>query len=175
MIASRRARRGYALVEIVLAIGTVAIVLGLCAGLLHVLLKLDRTGRSHVAETATIGRLARQFRQDVHAAATAKPGPRGENLELRLPDDHTIVYETHERALTRVDQEGATPRRRETYSLPSCPASGFEVSERDGKVWVRARLRRGLHDLAIEAVAGRDRDRDRARREAKPDESEVRP
>src|SRR5262249_7667548 len=71
-------RRGYSLVEIVLAMGAVAIVLGLCAGLLHVLLRLDRTGRTHLVESATIGRLARQFREDVHASRRAVASAAGD-------------------------------------------------------------------------------------------------
>jgi type II secretory pathway component PulJ len=167
-------RRAYALIEMVLVIGTIAIVLGLCAGLLHVLLRLDRTGRAHLVETATIGRLARQFRADVHAASEASN--RGKNaatanLDLELAGERRIVYEAGDRALVRTEQQGATVERRERYTLPFCRAGRFRLRTTDDKVWVILELRRSpggesesgprslRHDLQIEALAGRDQGR----------------
>ena len=158
----------------VLAIGAVAIVLGLCGGLLHVLLRLDRTGRAHLVETATIGRLARQFRKDVHAAREPRAGGdagAAANLDLALSGDRRIVYEARERALVRTEHHGATVERRETYTLPFCRDSRFLVRGTDGQVWVSLELRRAIakenetgprslrHDLQIEALAGKDEGR----------------
>jgi hypothetical protein len=171
----------------VLAIGAVAIVLGLCGGMLHVLLRLDRTARSSLVETATNGRLARQFRQDVHAARKANPSG-GENgaapkLDLALPGDRTITYEMRTRSLVRRECQGATALRHETYMLPVCREGDFVVEAQEGKVWVRLRLRRGSdnevvsgvksprQDLAIVALVGRDL----ARREVGPLDREVTP
>jgi hypothetical protein len=156
---SRATRGGYALIEIVLAIGAVAIVLGMCAGLLHVLLRLDRAGRSHVVETATIGRLARQFRRDVHAASEVNALPGGATLELRLPGQPTVNYALGTHAVARSEHGGAPPERRETYLLPFLREGGFEVQVRDGQTWVRLKMRQGraLDQLAIVALAGRDR------------------
>jgi hypothetical protein len=167
-----RKRGGYALIEMVLAIGAVAIVVGLCAGMLHVLLRLDRAARSHVVETATIGRLARQLRHDVHAAREARTERAGNGpvtrLELVLPGDRTITYEMHERALLRREHQGNTVEWHETYTLPFCHEGAFVVQAQDGQDWVRLRLRRGpeneiaagarspRQDLAIDALAGRD-------------------
>jgi hypothetical protein len=171
MITPRSTHRGYALIEMVLAIGAVAIVLGLCGGLLHVLLRLDRTGRAHLVETATIGRLARQFRNDVHAAREAKAGGDGgaaANLDLALPEDRKIVYEAHDRALVRTEHHGVIVARRETYTLPFCRDGRFLVRPTNGQVWVSLELRRRTanenetsprslrHDLQIEALAGKD-------------------
>ena len=171
MIRRRSSSAGFSLIEMVLAISAVAIVLGLCAGLLHVLLRLDRTGRDHLVETATVGRLARQFRLDVHAAHAAKAGGGDDpaaKLELVLTDDRTVVYEARPHALTRVENQGAIVQRRETYSLPFCREAGFMVQAETAASWVRLRLRRspandkdngprGLrHDLQIDALAGKD-------------------
>jgi hypothetical protein len=182
-----RKHGGYALVEMVLAIGAVAIVLGLCGGILHVLLRLERTARSHLTETATIGRLARQFRQDVHASREANSSG-GENgpapkLELTLPGDRAIAYEMRPRALVRRERQGASTLRYETYVLPLCREGDFVVQAQGAKVWVRLRLRRGpeneaatganspRQELAIVALGGRDL----APREAGPLEREVTP
>jgi hypothetical protein len=171
MSRSHANRRGYALVEVVLAIGAVAIVLGLSAGLLHALLRLDRAGRSHVVETATIGRLARQFRQDVHAAVEAKVDGAGNRqapkLELICAPDRTIIYEMRARSMRRTEHRTAAIDRHETYLVPFCPEGGFLVQAQEGKVWVQLRLRRGPENetaagpgspgqvLAIDALAGR--------------------
>jgi hypothetical protein len=171
----RPTRRAYALIEVVLAISSIAIVLGLCTGLLHVLLRLDRTARDHLVETATIDRLARQFRQDVHAAREARAGAdeagRAANLDLTLAPDHTIVYDARERLLARTEHHGATVARRETYALPFCREGRFLVRNTDGQVWVSLALRRGTagpndvsprdlrHDLQFEALAGRSHSR----------------
>jgi prepilin-type N-terminal cleavage/methylation domain-containing protein len=163
-------RRGFTIVELMLVVSAVSLVLGLCAGLLHVLLRLDRIGRSHLAETATVGRLARQFRNDVHAATGAKrldvgDGP-ASKLELNLPGGRIILYEGREHALIRTQHQRDENDRRETYALPSCQGPWFFVQDADQKAWVSLRLPRGAgpdsdpkrlrHDLQIDALAGRD-------------------
>jgi type II secretory pathway component PulJ len=156
---SRSAPDGYALIEIVLAIGAVAIVLGMCAGMLHVLLRLDRTGRSHVVETAAIGRLSRQFRQDVHAAREARALADGASLELRLPGESTVTYSLGTLAVARSAQQDMSPERRETYTLPLLREARFEVQDRDSQTWVRLKLRLGpaRDSLELAALAGRDK------------------
>jgi hypothetical protein len=185
MTASRPTRGGYTLIEMVLAIGAVAIVLGLCGGLLHVLLRLDRSGRDHLVETATIGRVARQFRQDVHAAREAKvsgEAAAAAGLELALTEDRTIVYTMRDRALVRTEKRGDIAGRRESYALPFCRGGRFGVRNADSQVWVSLELLRGTgkdtgpmslrHDLPIEALAARDHRwltlRDPRTREADP-------
>jgi hypothetical protein len=161
----------------VLAIGAVAIVIGLCAGMLHVLLRLDRTARSHLVETTTIGRLARQFRQDAHAArdahrGAARNGPAAK-LDLVLSGDRSVTYEMRDGSLLRREHGGDTAGRLEAYRLPCCREALFVVQAQDGAVWVQLRLRRGpeidaaagasrpspRQDLAIDARVGRDLDR----------------
>jgi prepilin-type N-terminal cleavage/methylation domain-containing protein len=174
MTRSRPSRRGFTLIEVVLGVGAVSIVLGLCAGLLHVLLRLDRTGRAHLVETATVGRLARQFRQDVHAAAVTKPdrddGGPAATLELtpNSPDGRRVVYAASPSAVVRTQHRGAVVERRETYALPSCRDPRFLVHAAEGKVWASLRLPRDVegvagtgpkrprHALQIDALAGRD-------------------
>jgi hypothetical protein len=88
-----------------------------------------------------------------------------------LPEDRTITYEMRPHTLLRREQRGATVERHETYRLPFCREGVFVVQAQEGKVWVQLRLRRGpenaaatganspRHDLAIDAVASRDRNR----------------
>ena len=71
---NRRARRGFTLFEMVLVISSVAAMLALAGGLLHLLLRLDRAGRLQINDASMMARLSRQFRDDVHGAAKATPG-----------------------------------------------------------------------------------------------------
>jgi hypothetical protein len=168
MIRTKVKRRGFSIIEVLLVVGAVALLLGLCSGLLHVLLRLDRTGRAHAVETATVGRLARQYRQDVRAAIRARSvaGEDGamSKLELTFPGERVVAYQPRDQALVRTQQQGAEVARRETYTLPFCQGPRFDVREVDDKVWVSLRLPRGSepgpnslhHDLQIEALVGRD-------------------
>jgi hypothetical protein len=175
MSPTRRAPRGVSITEIVFVIASLSILLGLCAGLLHAVLRLDRSGRSHLVETATIGRLARQFRQDVHAASRAKPvggeaadGP-APGLELTLPEDRTVAYEASATALVRTQRKGPAVERREAYSIPFCRDPRFLVRGSDGAVWTSLELPRSTvpgagpgdfrHHLQVDALTSRDRRR----------------
>jgi hypothetical protein len=186
---SRNFRRGTSLIEIVLVMAALTLVLGLCTGLIHVVLRLDRTGRSYVVETTTIGRLSRQFRGDVHAARRARPvggeakGALAPGLELTLPGDRerTILYQARDRSLVRTQQHDDVIERRETYTLPFCPAPRFAVETQTpaGQTWASLRLPRSTqpapgpkslyHELAIEALVGRDQ------RFAAPEDQETTP
>jgi hypothetical protein len=168
MSPSKVARRGFSLIEVVLVIGGVAMLLGMSTGLLHLMLRLDRVGRSHYAETATIGRLSRQFRQDVRAAVGTKASDPDEGplakLELVMSEGHVVSYESRERGLTRTERQGESVRRREGYALPSCAGPRFLVRKDDDRVWVSLRLPRVAeprpeslrHVLNVDALMGRD-------------------
>jgi hypothetical protein len=121
---NRVPRRGYSLIEIVLVIGSVWVVLVLCALLLHALLRLDRAGRSDLTESFTISRLARQFRADVRAATEAQPDAKG--LNLTRADGRSIVYRAEARRLVREESEAGSVRRREAFSLSRLAKAGLE-------------------------------------------------
>ena len=149
MTTTRASARGFSLIEIVLVIGAVAVLLGLCAGILHVLLRLDRTGRQHLVETATVGRLARQFRHDVRAATAAKPiaGETGlaRRLELSLTQGHVVEYQGDEHSVVRLEKKkhGGSIDRREFYRLPFCWDPRFSLHDERGQATVCLELPRG--------------------------------
>ena len=170
MIRINTLRFGYSIIEVVLVISAVSIVLGLCAGLIHVLLRLEKGERTHLGETGTIARLAQQFRKDVHAATRATLDPiderGGARLDVATPTDRTIDYRAGERSIVRTQHHGDEVERRETFSLPSCPEPRFLKSEGGGGVWLILSLPRGAgpetgpkglrHNFRIEALMGRD-------------------
>lgn len=168
MSPTRTSRRGFSLLEIVLVMGGVSILLGLCGGLIHLMLRLDRVGRSHVAETATIGRLAHRFRRDIHASNRARPGDDegrvGSYLELVLPGDRRVEYRVRGHQLIRSQHPGELAARTETYTLPFCREPRFLAHDADQEVRVSLQLPRGeglspeslRHVLTIDAAVGRD-------------------
>jgi hypothetical protein len=163
--ARARRRRGASLIEVVLIVGSVSIILGLCGAFLHLLLKLDRTGRGSIADTTSVARLARQFRHDVHAAATAKVVPSGGDatggLELSAPGRPLVAYRAEGDRLVRTESEGAVVRRREAYPLTQLGAAHFHA---DGP-WAELTLpRRGdaagpspRPGFRVEASLGKDK------------------
>jgi hypothetical protein len=160
-------RRGYMIVELLLVLTALVIVFGLCVGLIHSLLRLDRAGRDHLAEATTRGRLARQFRQDVRAASRSSlsegPAPPLGRLELEAPDGRVVVYEPGDGRLLRIERAGDRQVRREEYRFPSRAAAQFRSRREDGASFVILTLRRKggatsgpQRESDYEALLGRD-------------------
>lgn len=152
-----RRRRGYVILELLLVISSLVVVLGLCVGLIHSLLRLDRVARDHLAETTARDRLARQFRRDVRAAsrsslkAGAAPAPK---LELTGPGGRIVEYAPGDGRVIRSERDGDRQVGREDYRLPSRPVTGFRSLEEDGAPFVVLSLRR----KADASTAGRARE-----------------
>lgn len=135
--ARRRTRRGYSLIEMLLAISGIAILFGVSIGMIHMLLRLDRGQRARIGETTTVNRLARQFRQDAHAATEARPlaGKDREGIELVLPENHRVEYvEEGGRFARHEEAKGAQPRH-EVYRMPSRGRAKFELRTADERRW----------------------------------------
>ncbi len=163
-------RRGFSLVEMVVVISAMAVILGMCVGLIHALLTLDRIGRAHLAEVAARGRLARQFRQDVRAASRAEPvrdrDGRAAALRLDRPDGPPVEYRAGPGRLDRDERPaGDAPVRRETFRLRATGAARFEVRDEQGDTFVGLLVPDGSafgpaggpRESRIEALLGRDR------------------
>lgn len=161
-------RSGYSLIEMVLVIGAITVLLGLCAGMIHRLLKLDRVARAHLTETATVARLARQFRQDVRASMRAEPGGDADHpgsvLELSRSDNEWVSYRPEGRSLIRTHRRTGQVDRRESYALPRRGTPRFEVLDEGQAILVSLQLRPpvaeprgfGPTELRIEALLNRD-------------------
>ncbi len=165
MIARCRTRWAFTLFEMLMVIAGLTIILSLCGGLLHALLRLDRAGRESFRDSTTLSRLARQFRQDVRGSEQAKPGDAGA-LELDRPDGIIVMYRRADTRLIREESDGNDIKRIEEYDLRRLGPASFAV---DGS-FVRLVLSRRPTNLqaparpavAIEAFL----DKDRARKEA---------
>ena len=159
-------RRGYALIEVLVVLTVTAVMLTLCAGMVHLLLKLDRSGRTASEEAADLSRLAHDFRGDAHASTAAVPPVRaGERVALTLDVGKTVEYQVRPLDVLRTLREGDKVRRYETYRRPSRASLTIEV-EADGPrpfaILIVDRPPDGrddslYHDYRIEAELGRDR------------------
>ena len=63
-----RKRLGFTLMEMVVVIAVTTVLMVLAAGLLQTLFRVQQGGRERFQHHASLDRLARQFREDVHAA-----------------------------------------------------------------------------------------------------------
>ncbi len=125
----RSRRRGYALIEVVLVVTITTVMLGLCAGMIHLLMKLDRSGRSTANEAADLARLARDFRADAHASAPVDPSSRSdEKLTLTLDQGRSVEYLVRPADMLRTLREGTKVRRYETYRTPARSRVRMEIS-----------------------------------------------
>ena len=143
------ARRGVTLIEMMVVIGTLAILMGICAVTIQLLLRISSDTQSRRGAAAAIGRLSEQFRADAHASEAAEPRP-GAGLRLRRGDGGTIDYEARGGLITRVESARGRPARRESYALGPLDTAAFERRD-DGPrrlvaVVVRRRERPGAGD-----------------------------
>ncbi|AGA30457.1 hypothetical protein [Singulisphaera acidiphila] len=143
----RSHRRGYVMVELMLVMSSLLIIFGVCVVLMHGLLKLDRAGRAHLAESSSRDRLARQFRLDVRSASRSKPGREdrapSDHLELVRPDGRIIDYRVLKGQIVRDEHDkGGQVFGHESYRLPSQALPRFQVREEEKSLLILLQLHR---------------------------------
>jgi prepilin-type N-terminal cleavage/methylation domain-containing protein len=155
-------RRGYTLIEMMMAMFIVATILVLGTALVERLLTLDDAAKAHVEALETASRLARTFRDDARSAASAEESADPPRLVLRRPDGRVVEYALDGKTLARVVRDGARTLQAEAIRLPSRRVE-LEVERRGGRTAValtfdrRAGTRGEPSPLRIEAAVGLDR------------------
>ena len=146
-----RRRRGAFLIELLVTITVLTVLLGLGAGLLHILLRLDQKGREALEVAADQARLVEAFRADVHTA-TLDPAPAVEANHLTLIDSQTgrIDYTIRPHDLLREVHQGDKLRQREVYRLTQRTSARFETTRESGRPWVVLSI-----DLSTTNTSGR--------------------
>jgi prepilin-type N-terminal cleavage/methylation domain-containing protein len=127
---------GFTLVEMLMVISLLSIVLCTVGVIFHGLRSAQRAIGDHQTAIDGITRLAEQFREDVHsaasaeilaggadaAAATAEPveekGSPRDMLKLSQPNESEIDYQFDGGRVTRVVRSGDQITQRESYGLP---------------------------------------------------------
>ncbi len=142
---SMNRRPGYSLIEMVLVIGALSVVLGLCVGTIRGLITLDRSGRARVNEEAALSRLARQLRQDARGALSGRlvgEKDKTAQLDLRLSSEQVVEYRWVDGRVTRTKRGPGKTERREVYRLPNRAKPRFQVGDEAGQTWVSLVLER---------------------------------
>lgn len=148
-------RRGMTIIETVVLMAGVATMLGICAVLLQLLMKLDADSRVRFAGAAAAARLAEQFRHDVHAAEKARIEPaKGASapavLRLDLGAKHAVAYRVEGLgAVQRLESRAGSNERRERYEIPHRGAVELAVRDEKGRSFATLTIDR-------EAAAGRN-------------------
>lgn len=138
-------RRGFSLVELMTTITVLTILLGLCAGLIRLLLKLDQSGRDAMTTASDQVRLARTFREDAHrSTATNLPVIEPNHLILSMPDDFKAEYTVRPSDVLRELRQGDRVRHREVYRLPARASVRFEASVEAGRSLLSIRVHREI-------------------------------
>jgi hypothetical protein len=139
--------------------------LGLCAGMIHLLLKLDQAGRASSDLAADLARLARDFRADAHAALPVDPTDQPhQQIKFSIAGGKTVEYLVRPGDILRTLREGEKVRHFDLYRRPPKAAVSIEVT-REGSLpfasLVVDRPPNGVddslyHELRIEAELGKN-------------------
>ena len=127
-------RRGYTLIECLVAITLLGSLLGTVTLTLTVMYRAERTMRDALDQQRSLEQFTARFRSDAHQASSAsvsKPaeanGPARE-LVLECATDQMITYTLRPQAVERVVRRGESTVHRETYGLTAASAR-WEVRE----------------------------------------------
>ncbi len=122
MIDSRPAprRRGFSLIEMLAVLAVGSVLMAVAAGLLHTLMAIQQSGYHQFKDRRALDRLARQFREDVHAATAIEPQADGKNSpgwKLPLGTNLSVEYRVAPDGVHRIELEAKRTVRRELYEL----------------------------------------------------------
>jgi prepilin-type N-terminal cleavage/methylation domain-containing protein len=162
---NRPNRRGVTLIEMLVVMTVLAVLLGLCALTIQLLLRVGSDAQSRRSAASALGRLSAQFREDVHACDGAEVR---HTAGLRLSRDRGVVitYEARDGRVDRVEAIAGQARRHESYDLGRGAAAAFERRDDDGPgrflaLVVSRTTQAGRPDpprpVEILALAGKDR------------------
>jgi prepilin-type N-terminal cleavage/methylation domain-containing protein len=142
----RKQRRGYSLVECLVAISLMSTTLGVVAITLHSLRRQDASLRQDLEQAREFHRFVQRWRDDVHGARAASNGDgrQAENsnavLRLTMNSTETIEYTFEQEQVLRTHRVGNKIRHRDSFGLPDA-ASCRWIIERDRAI-PRVRLNR---------------------------------
>jgi hypothetical protein len=107
--------------------------LGVCAVLIQLLLRVGSDRQVRASATGALARLAQQIRQDAHACDDARldkqPGGKPANLYFARGPKQRISYEIRSAGIQRIegDADGGSIFRRELYRVPGASGARFEL------------------------------------------------
>ncbi len=139
----RSRHRGFSLIELMVVVTVVTVLLGLCAGMIHLLLKLDHAGRYSSELAADLTRLAHDFRLDAHEATPLDPTSSPlDSLKLPLGGGRTVEYQVRPGDIVRTLREGGKVRHHDLYRRPARSTVHFEVAREGSRPFATLRIDR---------------------------------
>jgi prepilin-type N-terminal cleavage/methylation domain-containing protein len=155
-------RRGYLLIEMLVALTVGAVILGIGVGMLHMLLRTEQTGRNRVPQARIVARLAEQFRSDVAAATNQTSGPQKTEWRFEMAGDRVVTYRASPGEVERDERIAGKLVRHESYVLPSGCSAAIAVQRKATPAVVSLVIADNSppqatgHELHIIAVLGKD-------------------
>ena len=155
-------RRGYTLIEMVVAITLGAAIVGASVGALLVLLRTEQAGRNRAAQSGITARLAEQFRNDVGAATHHVADAQKGEWQFVLPDDRVVTYRTLPGRVEWDERAAGKVVREESYVLPDGCSTMIEVSSRAEPATASLIVKdtgtphRTIRERRVTAVLGKD-------------------
>ena len=170
-MSTRSARRGITIIEVMIVVTGVAMLLGLCAVSIQVLMRLNADVQGRYGAAVALERLARQLRDDSHASETAlitvdeKKAGKPASLRLVFEPDHAVVYDLGDGGVARTESRGGKRVRHEKYALARGADARFELRDEGSRrlvVLVTTRpagksQAEPLRPLEVVALQGKDR------------------
>jgi prepilin-type N-terminal cleavage/methylation domain-containing protein len=125
IVRDRVAHRGVTLIEMLVVITVLGVLLDLCAVTIQLLMRVGSNAQARRGAAAALGRLAEQFREDVHACDDAQLRPSA-GLRLTLDPRVVVDYEVRDGRVARVESTDGQANRHESYDLGPNGSAVFE-------------------------------------------------
>jgi hypothetical protein len=118
-------RRAYTLIEAVFVISMMALVLATVGMLFNSVLRADRGLQSHRGSMTSIQWLAMQFRDDIHAATSARTADG--KLSIQEASGDTVIYTADDETINRTVESNGQVTHRDTFDLLPAATAKFET------------------------------------------------
>jgi hypothetical protein len=169
---ARTARRGITIIEVLIVATGVAMLLGLCAVSIQILMRLNSDGMARYAAASSFERLGRQLRHDVHASKNAsvptnlQAADKRLTLRLALEAGHGIAYAIDDGGVVRTESQGDKVVHHEAFALARGVDARFEIRNEGSRpmitLIVERQTKKGIpgpsRPLEVMALQGKDRD-----------------
>jgi hypothetical protein len=176
------ARRGITIIEVLIVVTGVAMMLGLCAVSIQILMRLNADGQARYGAAVSLERLARQVRDDAHSSETAqiaaleKTAGNPTSLRLDMGPDHKVAYEPRDGSVVRTESQAGQVVRHDSYALARGALARFELRDEASRRLVALVVSRPAgksqteppRPLEVVAVQGKDRVGPLGKRGGKP-------
>lgn len=127
-------RRGYTLIEMIVALTIGTVIVGISVGMLHMLMRAERAGCDRAPQARILVRLAQQFREDVHAAVQQTAGDQQAEWRFAQAEDRVVTYRALPEEVRRDEHVAGKLVRQESYILPSGCSAAINVQSETPRV-----------------------------------------